>query len=172
MADVNPIPSALFLRDAELRRGVELLYFAYRDFTKGPDEILVKHGFGRAHHRALHFIARKPGLTVSDLLRFLRITKQSLSRVLSDLQSAGLVEQTVGAADRRQRLLRLTEPGQALEADLFASLKDRMARAYSQTDPQAVAGFWQVLLALVDAPDQAAVDALVRDGASATGRAK
>lgn len=167
MADVNS-PSAglgaspLFLREAELRRGIELLYFAYRDFTGGPDTLLADYGFGRAHHRALHFIARRPGMPVSELLKLLRITKQSLGRVLTDLQDKGYLTMEPGRSDRRQRLLLLTESGQALERALFTVLKDRMSAAYTQAGPQAVAGFWAVLLALVDADRQAETDRQVR----------
>lgn len=162
MADANPFASPLFLREAELRRGIELLYFGYRDFTKGPDALLEKYGFGRAHHRALYFIGRRPGLSVSELLKLLRITKQSLSRVLSDLQTKGYVVTVVGSQDKRQRLLYLTDAGMALEKDLFTTTRDRMAQAYAQAGPEAVAGFWAVLMGLIEADQQAAIDQLVR----------
>lgn len=162
MVDATSLSSPLFLRDAELRRGIELLYFGYRDLTKGPDEVLDLHGFGRAHHRALYFIARRQGLTVSDLLKFLRITKQSLSRVLNDLQSKGYVVSVVGAQDKRQRLLYLTEAGSTLERDLFEVLRERMAQAYADAGPQAVAGFWAVLMGLIEPSERVEVERLVR----------
>ena len=101
----------LFLREEEIRLAQDLLFFAYRDFTNAADVILDELGLGRAHHRALHFIGRNPGITVSDLLAILRITKQSLARVLGALVEQGYVAQAPGRADRRQRLLTLTPAG-------------------------------------------------------------
>jgi DNA-binding MarR family transcriptional regulator len=161
MSDILSVAPALFLREQEVRRGIELLYFGYRDFTSVPNAILERHDFGRAHHRALYFIGRQPGLIVSELLGYLKITKQSLARVLSDLQDRGLVQAQVGAKDRRQRSLRLTEAGSALELELFEATRSSMQRAYSSAGAQAVSGFWQVLLALVDPPEQASVEKLV-----------
>ncbi|MCE2829295.1 MAG: MarR family transcriptional regulator, partial [Sphingomonadales bacterium] len=105
---LSPPASPLFLREDEVRRGVELLYFGYTRLTRSVDELLVDHGFGRAHHRALYFIARQPDLPVSALLRILAITKQSLGRVLNELAAKGMVETRAGETDRRQKLLRLT----------------------------------------------------------------
>ncbi|WCL53593.1 MarR family winged helix-turn-helix transcriptional regulator [Gimibacter soli] len=149
--------SNLYLREEELRRGIELLYFAYRDFTRDPDEILAKSRFGRAHHRVLYFVGRSPGITVSGLLSILRITKQSLSRVLGELVEQGFVRQETGTEDRRQRLLYLTDKGEAFERQLFASQRDRVARAYKIAGPEAVAGFWEVLLNIVDDDERDAV---------------
>lgn len=146
--------SNLYLREEELRRGVELLYFAYRDFTRDPDEILAESRFGRAHHRVLYFVGRNPGTTVSGLLSLLRITKQSLSRVLGQLVEDGYITQESGLEDRRQRLLYLTEKGQAFEKELFATQRDRVAEAYKRAGPEAVAGFWEVLLNIVDAEER------------------
>ncbi len=153
MVDASPM-TALYLREPELRRGMELLFFAYRDFTQASDSLLGEYGFGHAHRRALYFIAKDPGLTVSCLLRVLRITKQSLNRVLNELQERGFVEQKVGVTDRRQRRLFLTEAGAALERQLFEVIRARMAKAYANAGPQAVAGFWLVLDGLMDAPEQ------------------
>jgi DNA-binding MarR family transcriptional regulator len=161
MPDVFSAAPALFLREAELRRGIELLYFGYRDFTSGPDALLEAQSLGRAHHRALYFISRQPGLIVSDLLRYLKITKQSLARVLNDLQGRGLLDVRTGARDRRQRQLFLTSEGAALERALFEALRATMQRAYSAAGAQAVGGFWQVLLLLVDPAERAAVEKLV-----------
>ena len=156
-----PIPaSPLFLREPEIRRGVELLYFGYSHLTRSIDESLADQGLGRAHHRALYFIARKPDLTVSDLLSLLAITKQSLGRVLSDLADRGLVETRTGDKDRRQRLLRLTAAGSALEAGLFDALREKLAAAYSSADRDAVGGFWAVLEGLIPADERARIAAL------------
>lgn len=146
--------SNLYLREEELRRGIELLYFAYRDFTRDPDEILAQSGFGRAHHRVLYFVGRNPGTTVSGLLSLLRITKQSLSRVLGQLVEDGYVRQETGAEDRRQRLLYLTDKGEAFEKELFDTQRNRVAEAYKTAGPEAVAGFWEVLLNIVDDEDR------------------
>ncbi len=158
MADVTP--SALFLREAEIRRGVELLYFGYANMIKGADGLLAGHSLGRAHHRALYFIARRPGLAVSDLLRLLNITKQSLSRVLNELQQKALVAQQVGERDRRQRLLRLTPEGAALEQALFEKLRGPVSDAYAQAGQQAVAGFWAVLQGFIPPGDRAMISEL------------
>lgn len=150
-------PTNLYLREEELRRGIELLYFAYRDFTRDPDEILAQSQFGRAHHRVLYFVGRNPGTTVSGLLDLLRITKQSLSRVLGQLVDDGFIDQQTGVEDRRQRLLYLTEKGKAFEKELFATQRNRVANAYRMAGPDAVAGFWEVLLNIVDEHDRSTV---------------
>ncbi|MBV0892480.1 MarR family transcriptional regulator [Paracoccus sp. Z118] len=142
--------SLLFLTDEQLRRGIEAMYFAYRAFTSDPDLILDEIGYGRAHHRALHFIHRDPGLTVTGLLDVLGVTKQSLNRVLRTLVDDGLVESRIGRRDRRERELHLTQKGTALERRLSESQRARMAAAYRATGPQAVAGFRQVLEAMMD----------------------
>jgi DNA-binding MarR family transcriptional regulator len=108
---------------------IELLFFAYRDFVGDPDRILAQYGFGRAHHRVLHFVDRYPGLTIAELLDILRITKQSLNRVLKDLIDQGYVEQQTGTSDRRQRLLFCTPSGRALTADLTRVQVRRIVRA-------------------------------------------
>ncbi|MEN8723869.1 MAG: MarR family transcriptional regulator [Alphaproteobacteria bacterium] len=147
----------LFLREEELRQGIELLFYAYRDFISDPDEILAAEGLGRAHHRAIHFVGRNQGMTVAELLDILRITKQSLSRVLKQLVDDGYIEQKEGTNDRRQRLLYLTDKGAAFERALSAPQRDRMARAYREAGPEAVAGFRQVLLGLIDEDDRARI---------------
>jgi DNA-binding MarR family transcriptional regulator len=141
----SPTASPLFLREPEIRRGIELLYFGYANLTRSIDAGLAKQGLGRAHHRALYFIARKPDLTVSELLGILGITKQSLGRVLGELAERGMVETRTGDRDRRQRLLRLTAAGTALEAELFDALREKMSSAYSSAGQGAVGGFWAVL---------------------------
>jgi DNA-binding MarR family transcriptional regulator len=162
MADATPPASPLFLREAEIRRGIELLYFGYTNMIKGADDLLASEGFGRAHHRALYFIARRPGMPVSDLLRLLNITKQSLSRVLGELQERELVAQEVGMRDRRQRLLRLTSEGTRLEAALFDKLREPVAAAYAHAGQQAVTGFWSVLNGLIPPEDRGMIQELQR----------
>lgn len=152
--------SPLFLREAEIRRGVELLYFGYSHLTRSIDDGLSAQGLGRAHHRALYFIARQPGLSVGELIALLAITKQSLGRVLTDLTERGLVETRPGKDDRRQRLLRLTATGEALEAELFAALRDKLAAAYSSAGQGAVGGFWAVLEGLIPEAERKRVSAL------------
>ena len=150
MADIKPIGKALFLREEELRRGIELMFFSYRDFTGEADAILAEQDMGRAHHRAIYFIGRHPGITVSDLLGILNITKQSLSRVLSGLMKNGFVSQKIGVTDRRQRLLYLTESGVELETRLTTLQGRRFAAAYREAGAEAVDGFQQVLRGLMD----------------------
>jgi DNA-binding MarR family transcriptional regulator len=130
MADVKGGVNPLFLREEELRQGMELLFFAYRDFTAEPDKILARYNFGRAHHRVIYFVGRHPSITVSELLSILGITKQSLSRVLGQLVREGFVVQRPGQRDRRQRLLELTDKGRELERLLSENQRRRMARAY------------------------------------------
>src|SRR6201994_2367641 len=127
--------------DGEMRMAQDLLFFAYRDFTNVADKVLSELGLGRAHHRTLHFIGRNPGLTVSALLAILRITKQSLARVLNLLVDQGYVAQAPGFEDRRLRLLTLTDAGRALERRLFERQLALLSQAYREAGPQAVEGF-------------------------------
>lgn len=159
-----PSASPLFLREPEIRRGVELLYFGYSHLYRGIDEGLAKQGLGRAHHRALYFIARQPDLTVSELLKLLGVTKQSLGRVLNELDSRGLVASRTGPNDRRQRRMRLTEAGAALEAQLFEALREQLSTAYARAGQGAVTGFWAVLEGLI-APEERARIAGLQQGA-------
>jgi DNA-binding MarR family transcriptional regulator len=140
----------LFLREEEIRTAQDLLFFAYRDFTDAADRVLEELDLGRAHHRALHFIGRNPGIAVTDLLGLLRITKQSLARVLSALVEQGYVAQATGRADRRQRLLTLTAKGQALERRLFEQQRERLATAYRDAGSAAVEGFRRVMRGIMD----------------------
>ncbi|HKR16940.1 MarR family transcriptional regulator [Rhizorhapis sp.] len=155
-----PNASPLFLREDEIRRGVELLYFGYSNMTRAIDQMLAKQGLGRAHHRALYFISRQPGLTVSELLKLLAITKQSLGRVLNDLLERGYIETSTGAKDRRQKLLRLTPEGAKLEAALFRELRAKVSAAYAQAGQGSVTGFWRVLEGLIPPEDRGMVAAL------------
>ena len=158
MADVKTGPNPLFLREEELREAIELLFFAYRDFTGEPDRVLARYAFGRAHHRVIYFVGRNPGVTVSDLLRILAITKQSLSRVLGQLVEEGFVVQEQDQEDRRRRLLTLTEKGRLLERDLTERQMARVARAYREAGPEAVAGFKRVLLGIIDEQNRRFLD--------------
>ena len=150
MAEIHSGENLLFLTDEQLRQGIEAMYFAYRGFTADPDRILAGLAYGRAHHRAIHFIKRAPGTTVSNLLAILGVTKQSLNRVLRTLIEDGLVESRVGPSDRRERNLFLTEAGQALENRLSDAQRNRMRAAYREAGPEAVAGFRRVLEAMMD----------------------
>lgn len=152
--------SLLFLRDEELREAMELLYFAYRDFTAEADEILSGFELGRAHHRALHFIAGHPNLTIMELLGLLRITKQSLGRVLKDLIDAELVLRTQGESDRRFKHLSLTTDGKALEGRLTGALKRAIAKAYRSAGSEAVQGFRQVLTGLLNDETRALIETM------------
>lgn len=140
----------LFLREEEIRLAQDLLFFAYRDFTNAADVILEELSLGRAHHRALHYIGRNPGMTVTGLLTILRITKQSLARVLTALVDQGYVAQTPGRSDRRQRLLTLTPAGQALERRLFERQREVLTRAYREVDVASVEGFRRVLRGIMN----------------------
>ena len=140
----------LFLTDEQLRKGIEAMFFAYRGFTADPDRILEKMDYGRAHHRAIHFIHRSPGTTVNNLLSILGVTKQSLNRVLRSLIDDGLVESRVGRRDRRERHLFLTDKGAELERRLSDAQRARMRAAYRAAGPGAVQGFPTVLEAMMD----------------------
>ncbi len=118
-----------------LTEAIELLFFAYRDFISDPDEILIEYGFGRAHHRVVHFVGRNPGITVAELLNILRITKQSLARVLKQLIERGFIEQETGKQDRRQRMLFLTATGRDKARRLEAPQRTRVAAALEKATP-------------------------------------
>ncbi|MCY1127678.1 MarR family transcriptional regulator [Frigidibacter sp. RF13] len=153
----------LFLTDEQLRKGIEAMFFAYRAFTADPDRILEGLAYGRAHHRAVHFINRQPGLTVNTLLSVLGVTKQSLNRVLRTLIEDGLVETRVGRKDKRERHLYLTEKGAGLERELSEAQRARMRAAYRAAGPSAVAGFREVLEAMMD-PDLRRYYTTMKDG--------
>jgi DNA-binding MarR family transcriptional regulator len=154
MTDVKSGINPLFLRDEELRQGMELMFYAYRDFTAEPDEILSQFQFGRAHHRVIYFVGRNPQITVSDLLGILKITKQSLSRVLGQLVREGFITQRPGQRDRRQRLLELTPEGVELERRLSESQRKRIAAAYREAGAEAVEGYRKVILGMINDSDR------------------
>lgn len=130
---------------------IELLFFAYRDFVSDPDDVLAKFNFGRAHHRVLHFVNRHPGMKVADLLDVLKITKQSLGRVLKQLVDEGYVVQKEGENDRRQRLLYVTPKGEALAMKLAGLQTERIARALAELGPNAHETARRFLVAMIDA---------------------
>jgi DNA-binding MarR family transcriptional regulator len=149
MSDINLLTYSPAISEEQVREGIELLFFAYRDFTAEPDAILARYGFGRAHHRVIHFVGRHPQMTVSELLAILRITKQSLSRVLGQLVRQEFILQERGSHDRRQRLLDLTPRGRDLERQLSEPQRARIANAFRKAGPQAVEGFRKVMLEIV-----------------------
>ena len=150
MADIKTSHNPLFLREEVLRNSIEQLFFAYRDFTGEADAILADRDMGRAHHRVIYFVGRNPNITVSDLLSILKITKQSLSRVLSRLVDDNYIIATQGPNDRRQRLLSLTDKGVALEKELTLVQKERFSRAYKKAGVESVDGFLRVLEHMTD----------------------
>ena len=154
MADIKSGVNPLFLREEDLRQGIELLFYAYRDFTAEADGMLLQYGFGRAHHRVIYFVGRNPGMPVAALLDILNITKQSLSRVLGQLVRQGFITQRQGPSDRRQRLLELTPQGADLERRLTEGQRALVARAYRAAGADAVDGFRKVLLGFVSDQDR------------------
>jgi DNA-binding MarR family transcriptional regulator len=140
---------------------IELLFFAYRDFVGDADEVLSKLGFGRAHHRVLHFVNRNPGIKVADLLDILNITKQSLGRVLKQLVDEGYILQKEGAQDRRQRLLYVTTKGEALSLKLAGLQTTRIARAFDRLGPGAHEAAHRFLAAMIDGDNRESVLSLI-----------
>lgn len=156
MTDITLPPAKQFLRDHAVRGGMDLLFFGHRSHLRHADEELERRGLGRAHHRVLYCLSRKPGMTVGELLAVLAITKQSIGRVLKQLIDQGLIERRAGEQDRRQRLLFLSPLGAELEHSLFAELRQNMSRAYTAAGEDAVAGYWVVMQHLMsqEARDQ------------------
>ena len=148
---------SLLMAEEELRQAMELLFFAYRDFTGEADALLADFGFGRAHHRVIYFVGRHPGMAVSELLGILKITKQSLSRVLGQLIDDGFILQRTDAADLRRRHLYLTTKGTDRERRLSERQSQRIMRAYQDAGADAVQGFRAVLRAIINEEDRARV---------------
>ena len=140
---------------------IELLFFAYRDFVSDPDRILADYGFGRAHHRVLHFVQRRPGMTIAELLDILKITKQSLNRVLKELVEKGYIELRTGRQDKRQRHLHTTASGQDLALRLVQLQSRRILRALDSVGPETAGTVARYLTALIDPPEQANVRGLL-----------
>lgn len=150
------------IRPEDLIAHVELLFFAYRDFTGDPDAILAEYGFGRAHHRVLHFVNRNPGLRVANLLEILKITKQSLARVLKQLIGEGFITQKAGAEDRRERLLYVTPKGARLADKLTTLQVQRVETALKRAGIEAETATRRFLLEMISEADRPQVEALVR----------
>jgi DNA-binding MarR family transcriptional regulator len=164
MADINHSLAARRARIAaedSVVDLIELLFFAYRDFISDPDAILARQDFGRAHHRVLHFVDRNPGLTVADLLDILKITKQSLARVLKELIDSGFVEQRTGREDRRQRLLYATAAGRALSAGLSAPQELRIKAALAPLGADARATLTAFLFGMINPGERSKAAELV-----------
>ena len=159
-AQAAPIRTALNVEEGIDFTIIELLFFAYRDFTSDPDEILADYGFGRAHHRILHFVNRMPGLTVAELLDVLKITKQSLARVLKQLIDTGHVIQVQGLRDRRQRELYPTEKGRALALALARPQSRRIHAALQDAAPEEREAVERFLKAMVDPELRTQIDKL------------
>ena len=158
--------------DAELLAYAELLFFAYRDFTRDPDAILQDFGFGRAHHRVLHFVTRHSGLRVADLLDVLKITKQSLGRVLKQLIGKGYIVQRAGSADRRERLLYPTAAGRALAKRLAAPQLVRLTEALKAAGPGADAVVRRFLQAMINAEERPKVSSIMSTSPAPEGDGK
>jgi DNA-binding MarR family transcriptional regulator len=148
---------------------IELLFFAYRDFVGDPDEVLEKLGFGRAHHRVLHFVNRNPGMKVAELLDVLKITKQSLGRVLKQLIDEGYVAQKAGANDRRQRLLYATAAGEALATRLAGLQAQRIKRVLAELGPDTRETARRFLAGMIDPQDRDRVLRLISRADSFSG---
>jgi len=157
----GPARKRAALPEAKLLEFAELLFFAYRDFTRDPDAILKDFGFGRAHHRVLHFVNRHSGLRVADLLDILTITKQSLSRVLKQLVGKGYIVQQAGSSDRRERLLFPTEKGRALAERLAAPQSVRLSEALKAAGPGAEAILRRFLESMVNAEERPKVSSIM-----------
>jgi DNA-binding MarR family transcriptional regulator len=150
---------------------IELLFFAYRDFVGDPDEVLAKLNFGRAHHRVLHFVNRNPGMKVAELLDVLKITKQSLGRVLKQLVDEGYVVQKAGANDRRQRLLYASAAGEALATKLAGLQAVRIQRVLAELGPDTREAARRFLAGMIDAQDRERVLRMIARADSAPGHA-
>ena len=153
MTDLNKLFSLLFLFDKEIRKVIELIFFSYRDFTSGPDEILNKISFGRAHHRVIYFVGKKKQITIRNLLEILQITKQSLSRVLNQLVKESYIIVSVGK-DKRTKNLSLTIRGVELEKELSNIQINRIKEIIKNADEKDINGFKKILHAMIDEKNQ------------------
>ena len=149
MADLNNLLSPFFLNDKEIRKVIELLFFSYRDFTSGPDKILEKLNFGRAHHRVIYFVGKKNHITIKELLGVLQITKQSLSRVLNQLVSEKFILVSTGT-DKRTKKLSLTDKGKKLENELSTIQIKKIREVINRFDVENINGFKQILYEMIE----------------------
>ena len=149
MADLNNLISPFFLNDKEIRKIIELIFFSYRDFTAGPDQILEKLNFGRAHHRVIYFVGKKDKITIKELLGVLKITKQSLSRVLNQLVKEGFIVVSTGS-DKRTKNLSLTRSGLSLENELSTIQIKKIKNVINNFDQQDIDGFKKILYEMIE----------------------
>ena len=149
MTDLNKLLTPFYLNDDEIRKIIELMFFSYRDFTAGPDEILEKINFGRAHHRVIYFVGKQKKLTIKELLSILQITKQSLSRVLSQLVNEKYICVSVGE-DKRTKNLSLTIKGESLEKKLSTIQINRIKKIIKKFDEKEINGFKKVLYSMIE----------------------
>lgn len=155
------------IKSDDFNDAIELMFFAYRDFIADPDAILEAHGFGRAHHRVLHFVAGNPGISIADLLDILRVTKQSLARVLRDLIDDAYIEQRIGAKDRRKRLLYLTGKGKKLHDRLIAPQEARFQAVLDAIGPQGFEQWKKTMRLVINPQDRDNVDRLIASSRAA-----
>ena len=153
MADLNKLLTPLFLNEREIRKIIELMFFSYRDFTSGPDKILEKIKFGRAHHRVIYFVGKKNNLTIKELLSILQITKQSLSRVLNQLVEEKYIVLTIGE-DKRTKKLSLSKKGHELEKKLSDIQIKKIHEILKFYDAEDINGFKKVLYSMIDIKNQ------------------
>ena len=149
MTDLNNLLSPFFLNDKEVRKVIELLFFSYRDFTSGPDKILEKLKFGRAHHRVIYFVGKKNKITIKELLLVLKITKQSLSRVLNQLVNEEFIIVSTGV-DKRTKRLSLTEKGGKLEKQLSTIQIDKIKKVINKFSEENINGFKEILYDMIE----------------------
>ena len=149
MADLNNLISPFFLNDKEIRKIIELVFFSYRDFTAGPDQILEKLNFGRAHHRVIYFVGKKEQITIKELLGVLKITKQSLSRVLNQLVKEGFIVVSTGL-DKRTKNLSLTSRGIDLENELSTIQIQKIKKVINNFDQKNIDGFKKILYEMIE----------------------
>ena len=149
MADLNNLITPFFLNDKEIRKIIELVFFSYRDFTAGPDQILEKLNFGRAHHRVIYFVGKKDKITIKELLGVLKITKQSLSRVLNQLVKEGFIVVSIGL-DKRTKNLSLTRRGISLENELSTIQIQKIKKVINNFDQENIDGFKKILYEMIE----------------------
>ena len=149
MTDLNSLLSPFFLNDKEIRKVIELLFFSYRDFTSGPDKILEKLNFGRAHHRIIYFVGKKNNITIKDLLLVLQITKQSLSRVLNQLVNEKFIIVSTGI-DKRTKKLSLSEKGRKLENQLSTIQINKIKKVINNFNHDDINGFKKILYEMIE----------------------
>mgnify|MGYP001350458281 CR=1 FL=1 len=149
MTDLNKLLTPLYLNEKEIRKVIEMIFFSYKDFTSGPDKILEKINFGRAHHRVIYFVGKQKTLTIKELLSILQITKQSLSRVLNQLVEEEYIILTVGK-DKRTKNLSLTKKGEELEKNLSEIQINKIKCLLKQFNEKEINGFKKVLYAMID----------------------